>query len=49
MRGFILEIIVRVLNQILSAIWFFVRPVFYLYLIWGGMKVMSIFSIEILK
>lgn len=43
MREFILEIFYRFILEILSSIWFLIRPVFYLYLIWVSMKVVALY------
>ena len=44
MRRFILEILGQLVAEILSTIWFFVRPVVYLSLIWGSMKIAAHFQ-----
>lgn len=43
MRDFILEVFERIVVEILSAVWFFIRPVVYLYLIWASMKLAALF------
>lgn len=42
MRDFILEIFERIIIEILNVVWFFVRPVVYLNLIWISMKIATL-------
>ena len=43
MKDFIVEILYNLILEILSSIWFFIRPVIYLYIVWVSMKVMALY------
>jgi hypothetical protein len=43
MKDLILVLIKWFLQKIMGFIWFFLRPIFYLYFVWFGMKIAALF------
>ena len=44
MRNLLQSIVTGLVDEILNGAWFFIRPVFYLYLVWAGMKFAALFQ-----
>lgn len=44
MKNLIMVLITRLLLEIMGTLWFFLRPIFYLYLVWLGMKIAALFQ-----
>src|SRR5690606_367318 len=44
MREVIIDVLARVMIQLLTIAWLLVRRIFYLYLLWGGLNVGKIFK-----
>lgn len=43
MKNLVLELMTRLALELMGTIWFFIRPIAYLYLVWFAMKVAALF------
>lgn len=43
MSDFILELIKKIILEMINSVWFFIRPVVYLYLIYASIKIVTFF------
>jgi hypothetical protein len=44
MKNLVLLLMTRLVIEIMGTLWFFLRPIFYLYLVWFGMKISALFQ-----